>query len=274
MPYTDAGSLNAVQTWMNDINGRWSWQRQDYGHVFSAAHGTVSALVTLGTACNDQHASIMGYNDSPSPSWHWAAAFCAACATSLRADPGLPSHYVPLVGIYAPPQQSHFQMSDRNTLSFDGISTFTVRADGTVQIEIDITTYQTNAAGVADDSYLKIETMFLLQTCLRFMRAGVTTVMARKKLADDGPRVSPGSNVVTPVIIKAYLIALFNQMYNLGWVQDPAGFAANIIVQRNQLNPNRVDVLWPGVLINQLDVFALLAQFRLSSGSYNVQLAA
>jgi hypothetical protein len=30
----------------------------------------------------------------------------------------------------------------------------------------------------------------------------------------------------------------------------------------------------PGVLINQLDVFALLAQFRLSSGSYNVQLAA
>ncbi|ARL55612.1 hypothetical protein BOC52_02440 [Burkholderia pseudomallei] len=27
---------------------------------------------------------------------------------------------------------------------------------------------------------------------------------------------------------------------------------------------NRVDVLWPGVLINQLRIFALLAQFRLS----------
>jgi phage tail sheath gpL-like len=165
-------------------------------------------------------------------------------------------------------------MVDRNTLSFNGISTFTIQQGGVCQIEMDITTYQSNAAGVADDSYLKIETMFLLAACLRYMRAGVTSVMARKKLADDGTRVSPGSNVVTPVIIKAYLIALYQQMLNLGWVQDIPGFAANIIVQRNALNPNRVDVLWPGVLINQLDVFALLAQFRLSSSSFNVQLAA
>jgi phage tail sheath gpL-like len=80
--------------------------------------------------------------------------------------------------------------------------------------------------------------------------------------------------VVTPVIIKAYMVALYQQLLILGWVQDLPDFAANIIVQRNALNPNRVDVLWPGVLINQLDVFALLAQFRLSAGSFNTQLAA
>jgi phage tail sheath gpL-like len=273
VPYSDTNSLNAVQSFMNDITGRWSWERQDYGHVFSAARGTISALQTLGTARNDQHVSVMGYNDSPSPSWQWAAAFMGACSVSLQDDPGLPIHYQPLIGVYAPPQQSRFQMVDRNTLSFSGISTFTVQR-GICQIEMDITTYQTNAAGVADDSYLKIETMFLLAACLRYMRAGVTSVMARKKLADDGTRVSPGSNVVTPVIIKAYLIGKYQEMLNLGWVQDLPDFAANIIVQRNALNPNRVDVLWPGVLINQLDVFALLAQFRLSSSSFNTQLAA
>lgn len=276
MPYTDTASTTASTAFMNDTVGRWSWQRQDYGHVFSAAQGIVSALQTLGTTgpgLNDQHLSIMGYNSSPSPSWHWAAAFAGASANSLRADPGLPLHTVPLLGIYAPPQASRFQQTDRNTLAFSGISTFTVAAGGQVQIEMDITTYQKNAYGVADDSYLKIETMFLLMAVLRYMRSGVTTVMARKKLADDGTRVSPGSNVVTPVIIKGYLITLFQQMYNLGWVQNPADFATNIIVQRNALNPNRVDVLWPGQLINQLDVFALLAQFRLASSSYNVQLA-
>jgi len=274
MPYTDTNSLNATQSFMNDITGRWSWERQDFGGVFSAAQGTVSALQTLGAARNDQHISIMGYFSSPSPSWHWAAVYCGASSRSLRADPGLPLHYLPLVGVFAPSQAQRFQMVDQLTLSFSGISAFDVGQDGTCIIKTDFTTYQSNAAGVPDDSYLKVETMFLLAACLRFMRAGVTTVMARKKLADDGTRVSPGSNLVTPVIIKAYLIALYQQMVNLGWVQDLPGFSANVIVQRNALNANRVDVLWPGVLINQLDVFALLAQFRLSSASFNVQLAA
>jgi phage tail sheath gpL-like len=35
-------------------------------------------------------------------------------------------------------------------------------------------------------------------------------------------------------------------------------------VQLNSTNPNRVDVLWAGILIDRLDVFALLAQFRLA----------
>ena len=50
--------------------------------------------------------------------------------------------------------------------------------------------------------------------------------------------------------------------YN-GYVQDADGFAKALIVERNNANPNRVDVLWPGTLINQLRIFALLAQFRL-----------
>ena len=37
----------------------------------------------------------------------------------------------------------------------------------------------------------------------------------------------------------------------------------NLIVEQNASNPNRVDCLWPGTLINQLRIFALLAQFRL-----------
>jgi phage tail sheath gpL-like len=46
-------------------------------------------------------------------------------------------------------------------------------------------------------------------------------------------------------------------------VQNEAAFAAALVVQKNATNPNRVDVLWPGILIDRLDVFALLAQFRL-----------
>ena len=153
-PYTDATSLAALTALLNDQTGRWSWATQVYGHCFTALRGTFSALGTAGTALNDQHTSMMGFYDSPTPNWQWAAAFAGAAAVSLRADPGLPLQTLALAGVLAPPLQSRFNLSERNTLLFDGISTFTVAQDGTVAIENAITTYQRNGFGQPDNSYL------------------------------------------------------------------------------------------------------------------------
>jgi phage tail sheath gpL-like len=49
-----------------------------------------------------------------------------------------------------------------------------------------------------------------------------------------------------------------------GLVQRSDVFSQGLVVQQDAINPNRVNVLWPGVLIDRLDVFALLAQFRLA----------
>ena len=40
-------------------------------------------------------------------------------------------------------------------------------------------------------------------------------------------------------------------------------FKNNLIVERDPNDPNRVNVLYPPDLINQLRIFAVLAQFRL-----------
>ena len=138
-----------------------------------------------------------------------------------------------------------------------------VGSDGTVAIENLITTYQKNSFGVADDSYLQVETLFLLMYVLRAQRALVTSKYSRVKLAANGTRFAPGSAVVTPIVIRSDLIAQYREMEYNGYVQDADGFAKALIVERNNANPNRVDVLWPGTLINQLRIFALLAQFRL-----------
>ncbi len=262
-PYSDAASLNAMKSFLDDVSGRWSWSRQVYGHGFTAAKGTLGQLVSLGTGRNDQHVSIMGYYDSPSPSWNWAAALTGVAAASGRADPGLPLHNVPMNGIFAPPIQSRFYAGDRNTLAWDGISTYDVQQDGTVFTALIITTYQVNPSGQPDNSYLKVETMALLTAVLRFLRSRVTSKFSRFKLADDGTRVPINSSIATPNMIRADQIAAYNDMVELGWVQAAREFASTVRVVRNQLNPNRVDILWSGILINQLDVVALLAQFRL-----------
>ena len=263
-PYTDTVSLDALKGLLNDVTGRWSYAAQIYGHVFAAKRGSVGTLTTFGSARNDQHASVMGYFDSPSPSWVWAAAVSGASAVSLRADPGLPLQTVVLRGVLPPPLTSRFILTDRNTLLYTGVSTFGVADDGTVSLENVITTYQKNAFNAPDNSYLEIETMFLLMFVIRFMQVGVTSKYSRVKLAANGTRFAQGSGIVTPNIIKAEIISQYRVLEDRGYVQNGDAFKAGVIVQQNSGNPNRVDVLWTGSLINQLRIFAALVQFRLS----------
>lgn len=262
-PYTDTVSLDAMKALLNDTTGRWAWNLQLYGHFFAAYRGTLGSQVALGTARNDQHGTIMGVYDSPTPMWLWAAALTGATAVSVRADPALPVQTVAIQGVLAPPLQSRFQLTDQNTLLYDGISTFSVADDGTVSIQNLITTYQKNAFGNADNSYLEIETMFTLAFVLRALKTMVTSKYARVKLAANGTRFAAGSAVVTPNVIRADLIAKYRELESAGLVQNADAFKQGLIVQQNTQNPNRVDVLFPGILINQLRIFALLNQFRL-----------
>jgi len=262
-PYTDTISLDAMKGLLNDTTGRWAWNLQLYGHYFAVSNGTLGAQVTLGTARNDQHGSIMGIYDSPTPTWLWAAALTGATATSVRADPALPVQTVAIQGVLAPPLQSRFQLTDQNTLLYDGISTFSVADDGTVAIQNLITTYQKNAFGNPDNSYLEVETMFTLAYVLRALKTLVTSKYARVKLAANGTRFATGSAIVTPNTIRADLIAKYRELEAAGLVQNGDAFKQGLIVQQNTQNPNRVDVLFPGILINQLRIFALLNQFRL-----------
>jgi len=262
-PYSDATSLDALKSLLSDTAGRWSYTSQLYGHVFAAKKGTIGALTTFGAARGNQHETVLGLNDSPTPTWVWAAALAGACAVSLRNDPALPLQSVVIPGVKAPPIASRFVLTDRNTLLYTGISTFFVGDDGTVFCENIITTYQKNAFGVADNSYLEVETLFTLMFVLRFMQAAITTKFARTKLAANGTRFAAGSAIVTPNLIKAELVAQYRDLEYQGLVQNGDAFKKGLIVQQNSSNPNRVDVLWPGTLIDQLRIFAVLAQFRL-----------
>ncbi|WP_257744550.1 phage tail sheath subtilisin-like domain-containing protein [Burkholderia glumae] len=262
-PYTDTASLDAVKALLNDQTGRWSYQEQLYGHSFGGFSGSFAQATTLGLARNNQHETILPFASSPTPSWLWAASLAGQAAVSVRADPGVPLQSLPLNGVLAPAPADRWQPSIRNTLLFDGMSTFTVADDGTVMTENIVTTYQKNAQGVADDSYLEVETMYQLVLEIRTLQAMLSSKYARCKLADDGSRPAAGSNLVTPSTIKADIIALYNERVDAGFVQGKAAFAAALVVQKNTVNPNRIDILWPGTPVNQMRTFATLVQFRL-----------
>lgn len=266
-PYTDTTSLNSLSDFLSDENGRWSYLEQLYGHAFSCSSGTYGELTAIGEGRNNQHETILGVFDSPTPAYLWSASYVGAIAGSLRNDPGRPLQTLEISGVLAPPLSSRFGQTERNNLLYSGISTFTVMDDNSSQAENVITTYQYNSYGAEDDSYLQVETMFLLMYVMRYMKTQVTSKYGRMKLAADGTRFAPGQNIVTPSIIKAELIAQYEWLEYNGYVQGAAQFAKGLVVEINGSNPNRVDILWDGILINQLRIFAVLNQFRTTASN-------
>jgi len=261
---TDAASLAAIATLLNDANGRWSWLSQTYGHCWVAKRGTAGTNATFATTLNNQHITNIAFNDSPTPPWKWAAAFAGAAAVSIRADPGVPLQNLAVPGVLPPPLASQFPLSIRNnTLLYGGCATWRVE-NGRVMMENMVTTYVTNASSAPDDSYLEVETLFLSVYVLRQLRAVVSDKYSRVKLAANGTRLLPGSNTVTPNIIRADLIAKYREMEGNGFVQKAEEFAAGLVVEQNAGNANRIDVLFPATLVGQLRAFAVLFQFRLT----------
>lgn len=245
LAYSDTTSLNDMKDFLSDDEGRWAWDKQIYGHAFTAASGSYGELADKGERRNDQHMTLWGVYDGPNTSYDYAAAMVGALAQSVRNDPARPTQTLSVSGVLAPPLASRFTLTERNTLLYSGISTFTV----------------------SDDSYLQIETMYTLMYVCRDMRTQVTSKFGRMKLADDGANIPAGSAIVTPAVIRAELIARFRTLANIGYVQNADAFAEQLVVERDSDNPNRVNVVWPGRLMNQLRIFAVLNQFRLNSSS-------
>jgi len=262
-PYADTTNLDLFRTTMNDTTGRWAWNRQIFGHVYSALRGSFATLQAAGTARNDQHATVAGVSTLvPNPVWEYAAAYGARNAVFIAADPARPTQTGELTGILPAPASNRFIQTERQTLLSSGIATSYV-AGGVVRVERAITTYQKNLWNQADPSYLDSETMHQLAAIIRRLRSVITTKYPRHKLADDGTSFGAGAAIVTPSVIRGELASEYASMEDEGLVENAAAFAANLIVERNANDPNRLDVLFPPDLVNQLRVFAVLAQFRL-----------
>lgn len=262
-PYTDTTSLDALGTELNDVTGRWAWDRQVYGHAYTAKRGTLGNLVALGTARNDQHATIAGFEaDVPNPAWEYAAAYGARNAKFISIDPARPTQTGELVGILPARAGQRFLLTERQTLLNSGIATSYV-GGGTVRVERAITTYQKNTWNQADPSYLDSETLHTSAYVIRKLRYVVTQKYPRHKVANDGTRFGAGQAIVTPNVIRGEMIAAYGEMEELGIVENAKAFAEHLIVERDPVDPNRVNVLYPADYVNQLRVFALLNQFRL-----------
>jgi phage tail sheath gpL-like len=265
LPYTDSTSLQGWETEYGfSDTGRWGWMRQLFGHLFSAKRGLYSDLITWGATRNGRVLSALAVEpDSPTPVWAWSAAYAGKAARALSIDPAQPLQTLHLETVLPAPLHLRFNLGELNTLSGHGLATQRTEGGDPPMLARETTTYQFNAYGQPDDAFELVTTLATLAKLIRNQRNAITTKYGRHKLADDGTRFGAGQAIVTPAIIKAELIAQYAGDQFLGLTENLRAFKDALIVERNVSDPNRLDVNYPPDLVNQMRVFAVLAQFRL-----------
>ena len=113
------------------------------------------------------------------------------------------------------------------------------------------------------DRYLDVNTPATLGYIRYATRARILQKFPRHKLASDGTRFGPGQAIVTPSVIRGELLALYRELEEAGIVENFDQYKADLTVERNKDDRNRVDVLSPPDLVNQFRVFAMKIGFVL-----------
>lgn len=249
--YSDAANYALIDT---ELASRWGPLRMNDGVAALARQDTLANLVTYAGAGvkNSKHISVLGYKSAPIPPWEWASSYGGLLALYGQADPARPFQTLAMSTVLGPALVDRFTIPEQDILLNNGIATHVVGADGIVQLGRAITTYQKNTIGAADTAYLDITSPLTLS----YMRFDVRNVFATKyprhKLANDGTNFAAGQPIMTPSIGKAEMISIARGWEELGLMENVDQFKRDLVVERNALNPNRLDFLIPPDLVNQL----------------------
>jgi len=260
-PYSDSTSIAAIEA---ELASRFGPMRMIDGLAITSAVGDYSTLAALGATRNSKHSTIVAQaGASPlTPPSEFAAAVAAVVAYYANIDPARPLQTLPLAGCLSPSEGNLFTINERNNLLQTGIATTKIY-NSEVQLERVITTYQTSAAGSVDTAYLDVTTVLTLMYLRYSWRNRILTKYARHKLADDGTRFGAGQAVATPKLIRGECLAWYREMEEMGLVENFAQFKSNLLVERDGSDVNRMNVLLPPNIINQLIVTAAKIQFLL-----------
>jgi phage tail sheath gpL-like len=269
MPWSDSTSTAAYAATTNDQSGRWAYNRQSYGHVWSVNTATFSGATTFGLALNDRHlTALRRLSGCISPSWVWAAGICAAVAPWLSdcVTGNVSRNQTGIVvrGVRGVRDRSLLdQYTARNTLNNSGVSTFTQSVDGVVMIDKIVTTYRTGPLGQPDTVFRDVQSVYQVSGGLGYIRAQLATEQGQKGLADSNP--GNLAAITTPADIKGSFVHAYVELCARGVFENEDAFTRNVQAVRDRQNPARVNVYAPMDRVNPLDILAtnatIYAQF-------------
>lgn len=255
----------AFDAYMDGTSGRWSPIQQLFGHIVTCTIGTFGELVTFGMARNNPHLTSIGIPDTAiQPSWLWSAVHGALMTKHWAAPPEVsrPLQGIRLIGIQAPPIQADwFDITERQSLLESGVSTWRVDPlSRAVYADRIVTLRKFNSFGDPDLGWRDAVTLFQTQYFIRRLRQSITSNFPRSALTTEDTGI-PG--FASPGQVKDLIIHEYQAMEDIGLVEHTDIFASILVVERDEVDPNRLNILVRPDLVNQLRIVATLVETNL-----------
>lgn len=248
------GDDTTMDAWEALIEARWGSTVLKFGKLFACLGDSVSDLITAGEARDFFAECLFGITGAYSAPYEFAAAAMGACMARLRLDKAANLRGIHLKGVRGPDDGANVPVYDELSLMLNaGIAPLNRAANGDVVIERPRTTYKLDETGTADPTYRDIQTAACTEQFLRVMKATCDDAMSGAKLADDDATFGGGGadNIQTPKTVRARINASYAALHRAGMVEDPEGFDAELVVERDEEDTTRLNVVFPPNYVNQ-----------------------
>lgn len=242
-----ATPMGLLKTHLNSISGP-TESRPAIG-VFADV-GTQATFETLcGTTLNSErltgayHKYTKTTQNGHSLDYEIAGAYAAVIGS--EEDPAMPLNGLPLVGIGPTNISNRLSRSQQESCLENGVTPLMVGPGEQVAVVRAITTYTTNSTGTDDPSLLDITTIKTLDYVRKAIETREALRFPRSKLSTR-----------TPSKVYDQILDVLKQLEELEIVENVDANADGIIVEKDSVDNNRLNVLIPCDVVNGLMILA------------------
>ncbi len=240
VPYYDATSYAALKTHLNSISG--AMEQRPAIAVFGI-DDVLATVTTLTSTINSGRILAAYLRGTKSPGYEIGAAMAAVIA--FEEDPARPLNTLALTGIAAPAIADRLSRTEQESCLANGATPLEVGPGEVVQIVRAISTYVTDAQGIADPSLLDITTIRTLDYVRLAVRTRVALRFPREKLSTK-----------TPDKVRDQILDVLYQLEDLEIVEEVEANEDGVICERDATDVNRLNAKIPTDVVNGLHIFA------------------
>lgn len=160
-------------------------------------------------------------------------------------DPARPLNTLELTGIAPANIADRFSRTEQEALLYAGVTPLEVNASEKVAVVRAVSTYTVDGSGIDDISLLDITTIRTLDYVRKACRERIALRFPREKLSSK-----------TPDRVKSELLDVLFKLEDLEIVEEVETNKAELLVERDLQDPNRLDAKIPCDVVNGLHVFA------------------
>lgn len=251
--WPDASIMADLRT---EIVRRWGDVPKLYTVVYGAVADTTGNIKTFVEAVDDFRILAVGYEaDSPNPPWLMAADFGATCEyrynLGTTKSPHRGCERIALSTCGATPRGERFTFAEREALVGYGAATVAYDGAGRVLIEKE----QTTAPGSA------LQEAWISRAWNRYLIQRMTARFANTALVSDDLDEIPEGCTAPRSVYAEYLDA-GKVAASRGWFRDFVSYKAGLVVELDEADPDRLNILTTPTYAGQARKQATVVQFR------------